>query len=212
MIGVALALTGFAQTVHADAPPSLSDPDEEAARRHFDVGVDLYAQGHYPQAIAEFETARRIKPSAAFDYNIGRCHDHMEAWAAAADEYERYLAAAPNAPETAELKKRIVVLRARSHEPTAHTTVAPTPAPLPTPAAPAPRLDAAADNLPAPAFMEEPPAPIEKTSLTSRPLFWVGVVAAALVVVAGVSVSVALGSSRSDPAGTGAPLVLSRGM
>jgi hypothetical protein len=43
------------------------DPDTQAAHRHFESGLRLYAEERYGEAIEEFEVARRLRPSPAFD-------------------------------------------------------------------------------------------------------------------------------------------------
>ena len=96
------------------ASSTIADPDTESARRHFQRGAELYDRGAYAEAVREFETAKRIKPAPAFEYNVARCRDRLEQWGAAADGYERYLVAVPNAPERDELRARIVELRARA--------------------------------------------------------------------------------------------------
>ncbi|MSP59722.1 MAG: tetratricopeptide repeat protein [Myxococcales bacterium] len=89
------------------------DPDTEVARGHFNLGIASYAARDYQGALREFEAARKVKPLPAFDYNIGRCLDRTERYAEAVEAYERYLAAAPAAPDAAEVKERVVLLRAR---------------------------------------------------------------------------------------------------
>lgn len=115
-IGIVLLMaTALSRPARADDVP-FADPDTEAARRHFERGAALFEQGRYADAAAEFETAKRLKPSPAFDYNIARCKDRLEQWGAAADAYERYLAAAPGAADAAEVRARVGVLRARIAE------------------------------------------------------------------------------------------------
>src|SRR5262249_13805170 len=53
-------------------------------------------------------------PLPAFDYNIGRCSERLERWAAAAAAYERYLAAQPDAEDAVEIRQRIDILKARA--------------------------------------------------------------------------------------------------
>ena len=88
------------------------DPDTAAARRH-SQRAQLYEQGHFADALAEFEVARRIKPLPALDYDVARCKERLEDWGGAADAYERYLAAAPDASDGPELKARVATLRER---------------------------------------------------------------------------------------------------
>lgn len=97
--------------VWADGFPTLPDPDTEIARRHFDQGTALYYAGKYAVAIVEFEAAWKTKPSPAFDYNIGRCHDRLEHTVEAIGAYERYVASSPS--DAAEVVARIEVLKQR---------------------------------------------------------------------------------------------------
>jgi tetratricopeptide (TPR) repeat protein len=109
------------------AAQPVGDPDTEAARRHFFAGSKLYNEGRYEEAIAEFETAWRIKPLPALDFNIGRCHDRLEHWREALDAYQHYIDAAPTAPDAAEVRERITVLTARVNTPPAPPEAAPAP-------------------------------------------------------------------------------------
>jgi tetratricopeptide (TPR) repeat protein len=106
------------------------DPDTEAARRHFDKGRALYEAGKYDEAIGEFEVARKLKPLPDLDFNIARTHERREAWGDAAAAYQRYLDAKPDAPDAAELRARIEVLRSRVSVP---IVAAPSPSPPPPP-------------------------------------------------------------------------------
>jgi tetratricopeptide (TPR) repeat protein len=89
------------------------DPDTESARRHFERAARLYERADYPAALVELREAKALRPSPQFDYNIGRCLDRMERWGEAADAYQRFVDALPDAPEASELRERIVRLRAR---------------------------------------------------------------------------------------------------
>ncbi len=100
-------MLGPVAIAHAD------DADTQAARRHFERAALLYEQERYEEAIGEFQTAREIKPVPAFDYNIGKCFDRLERWKEAADAYERYLGAQPDAAGATELTARVALLRAR---------------------------------------------------------------------------------------------------
>jgi tetratricopeptide (TPR) repeat protein len=98
------------------AAPSDDDPDEEIAQRHFEIGVDAYDNKRYPEALAEFEAARKAKPSPAFDYNIARAHDRLEHSALAVENYQRYITARPDAADAAEVRTRIELLQQRIAE------------------------------------------------------------------------------------------------
>ncbi len=110
--GASLLVTSFPFAVsRAD-----EDPDTEIARRHFDAGTEAYGGGHYAEALAEFEAARRVRPSPAFDYNIGRCLDRLERFGEAIDAYQRYLAGRPDADDGPSVRERIGVLQGRVAE------------------------------------------------------------------------------------------------
>jgi tetratricopeptide (TPR) repeat protein len=116
--------------VHATAAAK-EDPDTEIARRHYDRATQLYDAGQYRDAVQEFEAANKLRPSAAFDYNIARCYDRLEETAAAIEAYERYLAASTAATEDEEVRERITVLRQRLK--TTKTSATPAPVPSTTP-------------------------------------------------------------------------------
>src|SRR5688572_3436150 len=113
----------------ASAQVDQVDPDTEAARRHFDKGLALYEQRRYDDALAEFEVARKLKPLPDLDFNVARTHERREAWGEAAIAYERYLAARPDAPDAADLRARIEVLRSRVSPPKPLAALTPAPPP-----------------------------------------------------------------------------------
>ena len=95
------------------AQPSI-DPDTDAARHHYQKGKDLYEQSKYDEAVKEFESAQRIKRSAALEYNIARCYDRLDDLDKAIPVYERFLASAPKDPGDA--AERLAKLRGRRNE------------------------------------------------------------------------------------------------
>lgn len=81
------------------AAPSTATPDAKAedgtpdqARRHFDRGVDLFADGDFASALFEFETAHRRTGNAHLLYNIAVCHYELHEYAAATVAYRKYMA------------------------------------------------------------------------------------------------------------------------
>ena len=104
-----LVLVGMASVASADA----QSPDEEVGRREYAAGVVAYDRGDYPVALGRFTAAKEARPLPAFDFNIARCLDRLGRWHEAADAYERFLAAKPDAPNAAELRTRMSELRAR---------------------------------------------------------------------------------------------------
>ncbi len=97
----------------AHAHAQREDPDTEVARRLYESGAGHYDAREYPQAIADFERARALKPLPALDYNIGRCYDRMGNFEKALAAYQRYVGARPEPKDAAEVRARMVVLSAR---------------------------------------------------------------------------------------------------
>jgi len=87
---------------------------ETAARAHYERGAALFDDARYVDAILEFEAARALHRVAAFEYNIGRCHERLEQWTLAADAFERYLRIDPKAQDAAGIVTRIAELRERA--------------------------------------------------------------------------------------------------
>lgn len=102
--------------------PALADgitvdvKDAQSAKLHFERGRELYQSELYAEAAAEFDRAHELAPSPLLDYNIALCRDRLEQWNEAAAAYERYLAGSPAAPDAAEVRARIAVLRHRARE------------------------------------------------------------------------------------------------
>jgi len=161
-----------ATLARAQAP----DPDTQAARRHYQRGLGLYDQERYDDAIQEFNAAKELKPLPAFDYNIGRCQERLERWEEAAASYEHYLAATPDAPESATLEERIGVLRDRARRHDKPPNPAP---PLPPPATPQ-------------TLMAAPAASVPPKQIYKRGWFWGVVVGGVAVVAVGVGLGVGL--------------------
>jgi tetratricopeptide (TPR) repeat protein len=114
--------------VGAPAVAAETDPDTEVAQRLFAEGASAYDAHDYARALERFEAARRLKPLPAFDYNIARCHDRLGQPGPALAAYERYLAAVPDAPDAAEVRARVAVLRGRVEPAPATTPATATPA------------------------------------------------------------------------------------
>jgi tetratricopeptide (TPR) repeat protein len=87
------------------------DPDVEVARRYYDQGAQLYADGKYQEAIALFEKARAVKAAPGLDYNIARAWDRLGNVDRALAGYRRYLDSQP--ADTGEVRARVTLLEAR---------------------------------------------------------------------------------------------------
>jgi tetratricopeptide (TPR) repeat protein len=63
----------------------------EAARTHFQKGVQLYDEGDYPAAIAEFQRAYTLQPTYRLLYNFGQVSYELQDYAGAERHFRAYL-------------------------------------------------------------------------------------------------------------------------
>ena len=107
-------------TVRREQPsaPVEAKPSPETvatAKEHFNQGNRHYELGHYQEALNEFEVAYMAVPDPVFLFNIAQCHRKMGHDKEAVGFYKSYLRAAPNAPNRADVQKRIRELEASKH-------------------------------------------------------------------------------------------------
>jgi hypothetical protein len=107
-------------TVQLDRPPASAEakPSPEiraTSREHFNQGTRHYDLGHYQEALGEFEAAYMGVPDPAFLFNIAQCHRKMGHDKEAVGFYKSYLHNAPNAPNRADVQKRIQELEGGRH-------------------------------------------------------------------------------------------------
>jgi len=96
-------LVGGAQPGTARA----KDPKLILARKHFESAETHYDQGEFKKALAEYQKALSYKRFAAFIFNIAQCHRQLKQWNLALFKYKLYLSRSPNAPNRAEVRRRI---------------------------------------------------------------------------------------------------------
>ena len=91
------------------APPENKPKADAAAKskEHFTQGTRHYELGHFQEALTEYEAAYMEVPDPAFLFNIGQCHRKMGHDKEAISFYKSYLRNAPNAPNRADVQKRI---------------------------------------------------------------------------------------------------------
>jgi tetratricopeptide (TPR) repeat protein len=91
------------------------DVDEAAAeaRAAYKRGADLYRAGRYRDAVAEFQSADRKKPSPALHYNIGQAWEKLGDLPAALAAYARYLRLDPKAPNREAVERSVRALEAK---------------------------------------------------------------------------------------------------
>lgn len=104
------------------------------AKRHFERGQKLYTLTKFREALDEYQQAFDARPIPDFLFNIGQCYRNLGDYDAAIFSYKKYLAAAPDAPNRAQVEQLIVDLQARKDQEDARRL---TPLPPPSPATPA---------------------------------------------------------------------------
>lgn len=72
------------------APPDSAQIDE--ARQRFQRGVELFKEGSYDAALAEFNKAYELAPNFRILYNVAQVHQERHDYVAALQFLERYLA------------------------------------------------------------------------------------------------------------------------
>ncbi len=70
-------------------PPA---PEQQQADRYFKSGVQLFKEGKFAEALAEFMRAYEIAPHPLVLYNIAGCHRELSHYSDAVSYYERFLA------------------------------------------------------------------------------------------------------------------------
>lgn len=80
------------ETNAADDPDAAVSGEVDAARAHFQRGVDYYAEGDFSAALIEFERAYALKPAYRLLYNLGQTAYELRDYAAADHYFADYLA------------------------------------------------------------------------------------------------------------------------
>lgn len=191
------------------APGAFADSAGDA-KAHYERAMADFAVGDFANAADEYQQAYRLKPDAALLYNAAQSYRLAGNNDKALILYKNYVMLYPNQPNVDQVRSQIEKLKqavaaqeqAKSNPPTSTVPVQPTPSPAPAPApapqtAPQPQpqlqVQAAPDALTASA---ERPRP-----LTKKPWFW-ATIGASVLVVAGVTVGVVLGTQPHAPTAT----------
>jgi tetratricopeptide (TPR) repeat protein len=156
--------------------------DRRAAAQHFQHGSQLYADGKWSEALAEFEAGYEAYPLRGFLVNIGQCYRKLERLEEAADAWRHYLQTHPN-----DARLREEVGDALAEVEAAIRARAPAPAPpVETVVPPPPEAPAQRAEVPALALTETP-KPVEHKK--SRAWVW-AIVGVALAGAAAAAVTV----------------------
>jgi tetratricopeptide (TPR) repeat protein len=134
------------------------DASTSAARRHFERGEKLYALTRFSEALDEYQKAFDARPIPDFLFNIGQCYRNLGDYDSAIFSYRKYLTAAPDAPNRAQVEQLIAELQTRKDQNDTHRLgLSP-----PRPAEPPPRVPAA-------------PAAYDERPIYARWWFWTGI-------------------------------------
>ncbi|PSM31699.1 hypothetical protein BVG81_004030 [Haliangium sp. UPWRP_2] len=217
--------------------PALAKGNKSSFKEHYEKGVSLYEAGNFEGAITELQAAYALKQLPKLLLNIGQAHRKLGHAKDALGFYEFYLRVEPNPkPEIrTELERYIAQTkdmlaaaermkqnqeadeRGRKSDAVAGQTTAAPEKKEPKPESATavsvlPKSDSGAATAPAQASLQLASPKDQPTDTASRPIykkgwFWGVVVAGAVVVAAGVTVGVVLGTrSASAPHATLPPL------
>ena len=80
---ILVALLSFSSLAHADS--------KDAARSHFEHGVELYREGDFRAALIEFQRAYEASPNYKVLYNLGQTNLELQDYAGALKALRGYL-------------------------------------------------------------------------------------------------------------------------
>jgi len=130
---LALSLMMASPAIAAPAEPS----PEERAQAIYAQGVAAFKASDYQTALDRFEEAHALDPSPVLLYNMARANEELGRPGASVARYEAYLEASPQAPDRADVERRIRIMRAildniesNNREALTATTVQPAPTSL----------------------------------------------------------------------------------
>jgi len=106
----AAPLTATAQPARR-AAPAAQNADEARALQLFEQSVEEYRAGRFQQAADLLREAHRLHPEPTLLYNLARALEGLGDEAGAIEQYDLYLAAAPNAPDRGAIEQKVATLR-----------------------------------------------------------------------------------------------------
>jgi tetratricopeptide (TPR) repeat protein len=159
VMAVALLLSSGVQAQTKASGAAASSKEKTEAKAHYDQGNVHYNLDEWPQAIEEFKAAYRVFPDATFLYNIAQCYRKLGNAPDALSFYKKYLRERPDAPNRAEVEKRIDELEASKAAQPASAVAPPPVAPAPLPTVPPVTPEPVAQPAPAAPAPPTPPEP-----------------------------------------------------
>jgi tetratricopeptide (TPR) repeat protein len=134
-LGLALVTGGPARAEPpAAAPPTATAAVDGEVAEHVAQGRRLYLLGHYQEAIGEYRRAYELRADPQFLLDTAEAYRQLGATEQALFYYDRYLAAAPNAPNREIVEDRVTELELLRAPPAAGARLG-----APSPAKPSPR-------------------------------------------------------------------------
>jgi len=91
-------------------PNKPSDADMAEAKKHFDAGVQLYADGNYSSALAEFTEAWRLSKEPVALKNMGGAQQRLFLYVEALESLQKFVELAPDDAEVPQIKTTILEL------------------------------------------------------------------------------------------------------
>jgi hypothetical protein len=174
----------------------------EATRKHYEEAVKAYDLGEFAKAVEQYKAAYNLKQDPVFLYNIAQAYRLAKNLEQAVFFYRSYLRKLPAASNRAEVEARIQELenvmtpnpKSTNTGTTSPTTKEPEPAPDPA------RVEHPETTTTTPAPTAATSAPTSDAPRPKPKLWIVGVVVAAVALVAGaVILGVVLGTTSSTP-------------
>lgn len=201
-------IIGVAVLLVLGAGPLSAQPsgDMLVARKHYELGEQLYKTSDYSGALTAFTKAYRLSNKPALLFNLARCHEVMADLDLAVKFYRQYLAQVPGAPNRPLVESRLRNLEARLARRKADAAAAapaPSSSPATQPASPAvpasqPAPTAASEAAASPTA-DQPPAAIDPPPGDwKRPAGWVSVGVGGAALIAGVIVGSMAAAKATD--------------
>jgi tetratricopeptide (TPR) repeat protein len=103
VLSTSLALPARAQ----EGKPPLSETQKQQFKEHYEKGRRFFDLLKYQEAAEEYEKAYLAAPDPVMLYNIGQCHRFNNQPEEASRFYKSYLRNSPNAPNRADVEKKI---------------------------------------------------------------------------------------------------------
>ena len=107
------------------AAPDPNAPDPHATGKQlFEQASAEYDQGRFADALKDFASAYEADPIPGFLFNLGQCHRELGNWQLAAEFYQRYLQAKPDAKNSDTARTLLATVENKARQETEVRTAA----------------------------------------------------------------------------------------